>query len=361
MVKNAYIHIPFCQGKCRYCTFVSFDKIEQKEAYIKALAKQIKMEYQRERLKTLYFGGGTPSLLEISQISTVLSQFNLENGAEITIEVNPDSVDFNYLKQFRALGVNRLSIGSQTFNDEILKQIGRKHSSEQIKNAVKWAKKADFDNISLDFIYGLPNQDVNDFISDLKDAVALDVQHISLYGLKVEEGCYFYTNEPQNIADLDTQADMYLRAVEYLTQNGFEHYEISNFSKKNFESRHNMNYWSNNTYYGFGCAASGYVNDIRYTNESKLDKYIKNSLMKEIEQKLTGQEMLEEAIFLGFRKTAGINLNEINKKFNIDFNKDYSKILEKYSDFFIKTQYGWALSLNGILVSNEILSEFIKD
>lgn len=359
MPKNAYIHIPFCKGKCHYCSFVSYNRLELKEQYLFALQKQITTEYKSEALNTLYFGGGTPSLLEINELKSIIDLFDFEAEAEITCEVNPDSVDLEYLRGLQEIGINRLSIGAQTFNDEILTLIGRKHNSEQIKSAVYNAKHAGFNNISLDFIYGLPNQGVSDFINDLRIAINLDIQHLSLYGLKIEKNCFFNDNPPENLPDSDTQADMYLGAVELLKNNDFEHYEVSNFSKNGFESRHNLNYWNNNTYYGFGCAASGYCNNIRYTNESDLEKYIKNPLKKGVNHVQSEQEILEEEIFLGFRKISGINIDEINKKFEIDFAKKYKTILDKYSDFFVKTDAGFAFNLDGIMLSNQLLSEFL--
>ncbi len=274
--------------------------------------------------------------------------------------MNPESVDFEYLSALRALGVNRLSIGAQTFDNNILMLINRKHSSEQITEAVQNAQKAGFDNISLDFIYGLPTQGINDFIDDLKRAIGLNIQHISLYGLKIEEGCYFYSNKPKDIADNDAQADMYLNAIETLINEGFEHYEISNFSLPDFNSKHNLNYWNNNSYYGFGCSASGYVNGIRYQMSSDIKKYINEPLKRDFEQKLEQDEILEEEIFLGFRKASGINISQINEKFGIDFNQKYAKILEKYLEFLSTTKNGYALTANGMLISNEILAEFIN-
>lgn len=365
MSGNVYIHIPFCRDKCNYCSFVSYVDLELKDAYLEALKKQIIDEYKGENIETLYFGGGTPSILTIYEFNDLLSLFSLENNAEITVEVNPDDVTKDYLLGLKRIGINRLSIGSQTFDDDLLTLIGRKHNAEKIEFAVNTAKEAGFDNISLDFIYGLPIQTLPGFEIDLKKALSLDIQHISLYGLKIEEGCYFYRNKPDNLPSLDMQADMYIKAVDILKQNGFNHYEISNFSKQGFESRHNLNYWNNNTYYGFGCAASGYINvvgqeNVRYTNETNLEKYIKNPLIKISEQDLSVQEILEEAIFLGLRKIAGINIEEINQKFGINFEQKYAKILEKYSNYFVKTTDGYALTLEGLLISNEILSEFIE-
>lgn len=362
MVRNVYIHIPFCKSKCKYCSFVSFSKLELKEQYILALISQIKSEYKGEKIETLYFGGGTPSLLSINEFENLIKLFNFTDKSEITVEVNPDSVNIDYFKRLKQLGINRISIGSQTFDDEALKIIGRRHNSEQIKTAVKIAKNAGFDNISLDLIYGLPKQDLTGFETDLKMVIALGVQHVSLYGLKIEEGCYFYRNPLEDLLpNLDEQADMYLKAVEILKNANFEHYEISNFSLPNYNSRHNLNYWNNNSYYGFGCSASGYIHDVRYTNQTNLEEYIKNPLERISEQKLSQQEILEESIFLGLRKTSGINIEELNQKFGIDFNQKYAKILDKYSQFFIQTQTGWALTLEGILISNDILSEFISD
>lgn len=365
MTKNAYIHIPFCRSKCNYCSFISFIDLELKDEYLKALKRQITCEYEGERLNTLYFGGGTPSLLEIPDFKTLLNLFNFENNAEITVEVNPDSINPDYLKALRKLGINRLSIGAQTFDDEKLQKIGRRHNSAQILNAVDFAIQAGLKNISLDFIYGLPNQGIEDFLNDLKTAVDLNIQHISLYGLKIDKGCYFYENPPLHLPpDLDLQAEMYLKAIEFLKNAGFEHYEISNFAKiggKCFESKHNLNYWENNSYYGFGCVASGYIKNVRYTNEPDLQKYIQNPLSKSFKHELSNQEILEEAIFLGFRKIAGINIDEINKKFGINFEGEYKNIINKYKEFFIKTENGYALNTNGILISNEILSEFICD
>lgn len=359
MTKNVYIHIPFCKGgKCNYCSFVSFPTLKLKDKYFDALISQIKTNYKGEKLATLYFGGGTPSTLSIMEFEKLISLFNVDENTEITTEINPDTIDKSYLQGLKNIGINRLSIGSQTFDDDILKTIGRKHNSEQVKIAVKLAKEVGFNNISLDLIYGLPNQDLSGFEKDLKTAIALDVQHISLYGLKIEEGCYFYRKMPNNLPDLDLQADMYLKAIEVLKNNALEHYEISNFSKLGYNSKHNLNYW-NNTYYGFGCSASGYIEGVRYTNEVDLEKYIENPNARISEQSLSSQEILEEAIFLGLRKIAGLNIEEINQNFGIDFNKKYAKILDKYSKYFIKTERGYSLSIDGILISNEILSEFI--
>lgn len=358
--KNAYIHIPFCKGKCKYCSFVSYDMLECKEIYLIALQREIRNYYKGEPLKTLYIGGGTPSLLCVEDFEIIIGLFNFEKDIEITVEVNPESTDLLFLRGLKDLGVNRISIGAQTFNDNILKSIGRRHYGQQTRATAFSAKAVGIENISLDLIYGLPGQILSDFEDDLQKAVDLDVQHISLYGLKIDENCLFYKHPPMaDVPDIDAQADMYLKAVELLKNNDFIHYEVSNFTKKGFHSRHNLNYWENNSYYGFGCSASGYVDDIRYTNQTNLDNYINDPFKKISEHKLSKQEILEEAIFLGLRKIDGISTSEINEKFGIDFDQKYAKILEKYKDYFIKTKYGWSLTLEGVMISNEILAEFI--
>lgn len=364
MVKSVYIHIPFCKSKCYYCSFVSYavEKFaELKKDYLKALEKEINVTYQKEPLNTLYFGGGTPSLLLGEDFSRILEHFKISENTELTVEINPDDADYDYLRKLFDIGINRLSFGAQSFDDNILKIINRRHNGEQIINAVKNAQYAGFNNISLDFIYGLPNQTQNMFIEDLKTAVALGVEHISLYGLTIDENCYFYKNKPQNLPDDDTQADMYIAAVDFLHSNNFKHYEISNFAKKGYESKHNLNYWNNCEYYGFGAAASGYFNAVRYKNQIKLDKYIKNPLKKEEEFIETKQRKLEEEIFLGLRKMEGINTETISQKFEINFEKKYTDIISKYTKLNLlkKTSKGYALTLKGVLVSNTIMADFL--
>ena len=362
MTKNVYIHIPFCKSKCKYCSFISFCNLNSKKDYLSALMEEIKNSYKHEKLNTLYFGGGTPSLLTSEEFSEIIKLFNLSDSTEITAELNPENITFEYLEKLKKIGVNRLSFGCQTFNDKILQQIGRRHNSNDIKNAINSAKKSGFKNISLDFIYGLPEQTIELFEQDLKQAVDLNIQHISLYGLKIEQGSFFYKNKPQNLPDDEVQAEMYLKAIEMLTYNGFKHYEISNFAIPDFESKHNLNYWNNNDYYGFGVGAHGYENGVRYYNTSNIKEYIKNPYSHKNTHKVTTQEQLEEEIFLGFRKSEGINVEKINKKFNIDFCKKYSKTLNKYLsyEYLKETNAGFTLTNEGILVSNFILAEFLE-
>ena len=363
MVQSAYIHIPFCKSKCKYCSFVSYANCskEQKREYVDALLEEISFFYKKEPLKTLYIGGGTPTVLNCEELSRIVSAFNFESGAEITVEVNPETVDLGYLCDLKSFGINRLSVGVQSFDDKILKTIGRIHTSQKAVDTVFAARDAGFSNISLDFIYGLPDQGLDDFVSDLKKAAELEVSHISLYGLKIEEGCAFYLSRPQNIADDDLQADMYLSAIDCLEKEGFTHYEVSNFCKDEKYSRHNLNYWEAKEYYGFGAAAHGYTDGFRYSNFAPLGKYMQNYKQKEMLHILTDKEKLEESIFLGFRCKKGIDVSKINNAFNIDFEDKYKNILEKYknSGHIAKTKDGYSLTDNGFLLSNIILSDFI--
>ena len=332
-----------------------------KEKYLNALEREINCFYRNEKLNTLYIGGGTPSLLTVEEISSLVNLFKFSDNAEITAELNPETLTREYFEGLKLAGINRISMGCQTFDDNILKLIGRRHNSNQVKAAVKTAQNCGFENISLDFIYGLPSQTIEGFCADLQTAVSLGVKHISLYGLKIDEGCYFYKNPPQYLPDDDMQADMYLKAVEIMRNAGFEHYEISNFSRKDFYSRHNLNYWDNNSYYGFGIAAHGYVDSVRYSNFVDFENYLKNPHIHFSENILSKEEMLEEEIFLGFRRMAGINVQSVNEKFSIDFESDYSDVIKKYisTGFLSKTEQGYRLTLNGVLVSNVVLSEFL--
>lgn len=361
MIKNAYVHIPFCIRKCNYCSFVSGINISRKEQYIDVLIQEIKNNYKKEELETLYFGGGTPSLLSENDIEKIISLFNLNKNAEITLEVNPETVEKEKFKKIKNIGINRISLGIQTFDNSILKLIGRNHDEQNIYNAVEIIKNSGFDNISIDLIYGLPNQTKEIFEQDITKAINLDIQHISTYGLKIEENSFFYKNMPSNLPDDEQQAEMFLFLCDLLKENNFIHYEISNFTKKGFESKHNCSYWKNKNYYGFGLNASGYENNIRYKNQSNFEKYLLNPLKKEEIIKLTNQEIMEDEIFLALRLENGINIDEINEKYNINFEDKYKEIINKYQklDLLKIENRHCKLTKQGILLSNEVMSEFI--
>lgn len=380
MIESAYIHIPFCKSKCGYCSFVSFNKLEMITGYVYTLLKDINDNYDGEELRTLYIGGGTPSLLPLELLKKIVKKFNLKKEYEFTMEINPDDANLEYFQGLKTLGVNRISLGSQTFDDEILKLIGRRHDSNAIVNAVNFAKEAGFTNISVDLIYGLPLQTIDKLKIDLEKFLKLDIQHISTYGLKIEEGSKWSRGKYNRgkcikgdtlaisigekmteicLPDDDAQADMYELINDTLEKNCYYRYEVSNFAKLGYESKHNLNYWDNNEYYGFGCAAHGYVDGIRYSNYSTLDEYMAKPSTHELGHTLSQQEKLEEEIFLGFRKRSGIDVNKIKERFGIDFDTKYKNVLEKYRDFIEPTSCGYTLNLKGVLISNLILSEFI--
>lgn len=362
MIEHAYIHIPFCKRKCHYCSFVSGEDITFKKPYINALIHEIKSLYKGEKLKTIYFGGGTPSLLTPEDLNTILSCFNYSpDECEITLEANPETIIQDRLKDIKDIGFNRISLGIQTFNDNILHFIGRNHNKDIILDSLDNVKKTGFQNISIDLIYGLPFQTKDLFIEDIKNALSLDIQHISSYGLKIENNSYFGKNPPPDLPDEDSQANMYILLCNMLEKNNFKQYEISNFSKEGFESKHNLVYWKNKQYYGFGLNASGFENNIRYKNTSIFNKYIENPLQKEEELILTTKEQTENEIFLALRLKEGINIQELNNKYNINFIEKYKEIIEKYSklNMLIIDDGRCRLTQEGTLLSNIIMSEFI--
>ncbi len=362
MVKHVYIHIPFCIRKCNYCSFVSGIDIKNKDIYLSALMNQINNTYKNERIKTLYIGGGTPSLLEAKDIKNIIQAFRLDNNAELTLEVNPETVEETKFYRIREIGINRISLGVQSFNDNILKNIGRNHTKKNILESIEIIKKCSFNNINIDLIYGLPNQNMDILKKDIEQSLNLEIQHLSTYGLKIEKNSFLGKNPPQNLPNDEQQADMYIELCSELTKNGFEHYEISNFAKNGYESKHNCAYWKNQNYYGFGLNASGYEGKKRYRNIANFQTYIDNPNLKAEETELTEEEILEEEIFLALRLKTGINIEEINKKFNIDFLNKYQSIIKKYTELKLLENKNNKLNLTeeGFLLSNEIMSEFLN-
>lgn len=362
MIEHAYIHIPFCKRKCHYCSFISGFNIEKKPEYLSALKSEIKHKYKNEQLKTIYFGGGTPTLLESQELKEILLCFNFDKETEITIEANPETIAKDKLISLYEAGFNRISLGVQTFNNHLLKSIGRNHSEDIIYSAIDNIKQSGFSNISIDLIYGLPNQTMDLWKEDLEKAVALDINHISTYGLKIEENSFFGKNFPQNLPDDEMQAEMFLELCTYLKKYNFIHYEISNFAKEGFNSKHNIAYWKNKNYYGFGLNASGYENNLRYRNISKFEDYIENPQLHEEEEFLSEQETMENEIFLALRLQEGIDIEDLNNKYKINFENKYRKIIKKYADLHLLNieKHYCRLTEKGILLSNEIMSEFIN-
>ena len=360
MINCVYIHIPFCEKKCNYCAFCSYNALKFKDEYICALLKEIKFHYKNNYVKTIYFGGGTPSLLEISDIEKILSYFNFDKNTEITLEANPNGINKTKLIGYMKAGINRLSLGVQSFDDNLLAAIGRVHNNFCTLKAIDEIQNTGFENFSIDLMYGLPSQTLKTWTDTLNKAFEINPKHISLYGLKIEEGTKFYKFPPKNLPDDEIQAKMYNLAIEMLKEKYF-HYEFSNFAKSHaYISKHNINYWKRGEYYGFGLSASGFIDNKRYTNTSNFKKYILNPVEKKYEQ-ITKSVAVEEEIYLGLRLFEGIDFNKINLKYNTDVYKKYKKIFDKYlfEGFLEETKTGVRFSKKGILVSNEILCEFI--
>jgi oxygen-independent coproporphyrinogen-3 oxidase len=368
-LNSLYIHVPFCKSKCYYCNFISLvNKNNYKENYINAVLKEIEHNFTINKtpmLDTIYFGGGTPSLLEIKYYDQIISKINkltnISKDTEITVEINPGTIDIEYLKNLKTLGVNRLSVGVQSFDDKILKSINRIHSGKEAIKVIDMANSANFDNISIDLMYGLPNQNKQIWENTLNQATELNIKHISTYGLKIEEGTIFGKNTPPNLPDEDMSATMYTDMIDILKNKGFNHYEISNFALSGFESKHNLAYWHNEEYFGIGLAAHGYVNGIRYANTENIENYINNPLAKCSEHKVNYQETLEEGIFLGLRLIEGINLEKFKTEYNINLLENYREIIKKHiSNDLMDMKEGYLkLTQKGILISNSILADFI--
>lgn len=328
-----YIHIPFCEKKCDYCNFVSFKCSEkQKEEYVFLLLKEIEM--QKPKLKdyiidSIFIGGGTPSCLRNNAIKNILNyitnDFEIDPCCEITVEANPNSLTEEKLTEYKLAGVNRLSIGLQAYNDKLLKLIGRLHTKKQFDNAIKTAKNIGFDNISADILLGLPKQKMSDVIAELKHLAKLNLTHISAYGLIVEENTKLFKNLENKVYSLpkeEKSVKMYEKTLKYLRKKGYQRYEVSNFCKPTFESKHNLKYWSLQEYIGFGVASHSFFDGERWENYSTLSEY-KNSIennklpQKQI-SKETIEDLKEEYIMTALRKEKGIDLIKYEKMFDED-------------------------------------------
>ncbi|MBQ6539972.1 MAG: radical SAM family heme chaperone HemW [Oscillospiraceae bacterium] len=368
-----YIHIPFCKGKCAYCNFYSLPgRDKQMPDYLEALVTHIKesesqlAEYYAD---TVYFGGGTPLCFGADRLVKVFDALKkygrvLMNG-EVTVEVNPESTTYEDLVKLRRAGFNRLSIGAQSANDDILKTIGRRHNFSQVTRTVKKARDAGFENISLDLIYGLPSQSMDDWSDTLRKILALKPEHLSCYGLKLEEGTPLYSYRNSIIMpDDDTQADMYLYTVDTLEQAGYRQYEISNFSKPGFESKHYLKYWQGKEYMGFGPAAHSYVGGRRYGYISDLNTYINNILnggpVVDQYEDISRTEMASEYIMLGMRTTRGISPEEYKRISSYGFERGL-ELLESYRDegWAVEENGRWRFTPAGFLLSNVLIGQLL--
>jgi len=329
-----YMHIPFCKQKCNYCDFISYtNKCDKIESYMKCLEKEIDcFDFTKYNITTIYIGGGTPSYIDSKYmkqiINTIYKKIQLEKNElkniEITIEVNPGTVTKEKLQDYKDIGINRLSIGLQCVQDRILKLLGRIHTYEEFLNTYNLAKEVGFDNINIDLMLGLPKQSIEDLKESLNKIILLNPNHISTYSLIVEEGTNIYNqleNNELKLPDEELERNMYWYVKNTLELNGYNHYEISNFSKKGKESKHNMNCWNQKEYIGFGIAAHSYINNIRFSNTNNLEEYIKNVNNNEleknkiIEEEQTVEDIKNEFMMLGFRKIEGVDITKFKEKF----------------------------------------------
>lgn len=318
-MKSAYIHIPFCKDICSYCDFCKMYYNESLiDQYLDALEKEIKEKYKGEILDTLYIGGGTPSCLNIKQLKRlfyITNVFKTSEQLEFTFEANFDSCDYEKLVLLKENKVNRLSFGIESFHTKYLNEMNRKGSYQEAKEIITMSKELGFVNINIDLMYGFKNQSINDLKEDLDKILSLDIDHISTYSLILEEHTKLYIENYQRMDD-ELDSKMYSFLIDYLQKHGFYHYEISNFSKKNKESMHNLVYWNNEEYYGFGLSASGYIKNIRYTNTKSINKYLQGNFVLEEEMVNQEEKMIYEMI-LGLRKIKGVNKDLFFQKYNL--------------------------------------------
>ena len=370
-----YVHVPFCRSKCQYCAFYSLPTKEDKliDGYQDAVCQHIKEAGQlapNYQVDTIYFGGGTPSLVGpdclAAILNTIRKYFDVSDRAEITFEANPDSVTPRLLRRLRAEGFNRVSLGIQSDNDEILKKLGRPHNYQQAVEAVRLIRKHRFKNLSVDLMYGLPGQSLEAWQETLKNVLKLKPEHISCYGLKVEEGTPLYdVQEFAGLADDDTQADMYLTAIEILRKRGYRQYEISNFCRKGHVSRHNLKYWSGEEYLGFGPDAASDFGGRRFTAVRDIHAYIEGIMnggvvLREM-QEVPPRDRAGEYLMKRLRTSMGIIPEDYERQYLLPF-APLEVALENFRNrgLAVKTFDGrWHLTPEGYLLSNSIISDLL--
>ena len=370
-----YIHIPFCKSKCDYCDFCSLVPNNKGivEHYTDALILQMEDWSSRCRnysIDSVYIGGGTPTYFDIRRISRIIdaiyANFKVEKYAEFTVECNPATADFEYFRKIRRAGVNRLSIGCQSAHDDELKALGRVHNYAQFVSCYNDARQAGFDNISVDLMYGIPNQTEQSFIESLTAVTSLGPDHISIYALKIEEGTPFHAMRDKLVLpDEETEYAMYSHAVDYLAAQGYERYEISNFCRKGAASLHNLKYWHCDEYLGLGASAHSYFEDERFATTCVVRDYIDGLEIIGTDinivassEKIDSVKCMEEYVMLGMRLTEGIVIEDFERRFNISFHEKYGYRLDEYVDagFVAKDERGYRFTTNGMFVSNYILS-----
>lgn len=368
-----YIHVPFCKQKCLYCDFPSFSGKEQfMLEYSQVLAKDIESIGKR-RVKTIFIGGGTPTYLSLedwSNIAKAIEKLNLEEDIEFSVEGNPGTFTEEKLSFLKNMGVNRLSIGLQAWQSNMLKKIGRIHTVEDFLRGYKLARKIGFSNINIDLMFGLPDQSLEDWKETLENVVNLEPEHISCYSLIIEKGTAFYKmfhDEKLNIPGEEEERKMYQFALEFLNKRGYYQYEISNFSKKNNECRHNLVYWNLEEYIGCGVGSHSYVDGFRYRKTENIEEYIREGKYEEIsrldEHKNSTKENMEEFMFMGLRKTKGVSVVNFKEKFKKDIYSIYGDVINKHvkDGTIIEKNNRIYLSVRGIEISNNIMCDFLLE
>ena len=373
-----YVHIPFCKQKCKYCDFVSFTNCEEKyENYFESIIKEIenkRLDTSNTVVSTIYIGGGTPSIVPpkfIEQIfNKIKTKFKLSENAEITIEINPGTVNIEKLQYYYNIGINRLSIGLQSADDRLLELIGRIHTYTEFKEAYTLARNIGFQNINVDLMIGLPTQSLEDVKKTLESIIEKNPEHISVYSLIVEEGTKMFdliSNNILQLPDEKIEREMYWFVKNTLEKNGYFQYEISNFSKKGYESHHNMNCWKQMEYIGYGVAAHSYFNNKRFSNINNIVEYIKNCEADNIEKNIIlneeqdKTEQMKEYMLLGLRKIEGVNIEAFKNKFNENSIEIFKGEIDKLiNENLIENVDGYIrLTSKGLDLANQVWMEFI--
>ena len=377
MFNRLYVHVPFCIEKCHYCAFVSSNpqKNELME-YPALLMRELQLHaFGAGQVDSIYFGGGTPSLLQPVQLARLLEEIAVQTvisaDAEITLEANPGTVDHISLKAFRDAGINRISLGIQSFDDRYLECLGRIHTAEQSRQAFRDAREGGFKNVSIDLIHSLPGQSLDQWRSELLHAIKLNPEHISIYGLTVEEGTPFariYPADSPELADDDLSADMFELADELLTVSGFEHYEIANYARPGYRSHHNSGYWKRDGYLGLGVAAHSFLREgygVRFNNPDNLEEYRRGVTSGELsrvgEFRLTQGVAMAEYMFLGLRLAEGVSLRAFEREFGRSLGSVYGSATADLVRLGLLDQNEGVLTLTrrGMLLSNQVFARFL--
>lgn len=357
-MRSVYIHIPFCKSICSYCDFCKFLHNEEwANKYLEVLDREIDKYYENDKIKSIYVGGGTPSSLSTENINKLFSLFNkfdIVEDAEITFECNVNDITEELLKTLKIHNVNRLSIGVESFNKDKLEFMNRHHNKKDIKSNIKLCKEYGFNNINVDLIYALPDEAFHTLKKDVSKLLKLDIEHISTYSLIIEEHTKIYNEKIEPIEDF-MDYKMYKYICKKLKKKGYHHYEISNFAKNGYESKHNLTYWNNEEYYGFGLSSHGYINNMRYENTRNFNKYLKEEYRLN-ELLVSSQEEMENELILGLRKLDGISIKLFKEKFNRDIFEVFKIDEALKKGYIIKEGDILYIPESKIYVMNEILN-----